>query len=98
MIRSINGLNNDNSFEEVVEREWEECVFYLNWLRVMEGSNLFSIRHETMKKYWEDRLKALALVVHKEKIGWKNNVSWLKILESKYPSGIDWRYYLNEVQ
>jgi hypothetical protein len=96
MSRPINGSNKLSLFEKDVEDEWKTCVYKLNRIRSYDTSNFY--RYETIKKYWEDRLKALALVAHKEKVGWKNNVSWLKILEAKYPSGIDWRNYLSEVQ
>jgi len=85
----ISGSDNDSYFEKQVEDEWECCVNYINWLQT---TGIPFSRRETMKRYWEDRLKALALVVYKER------VSWLNILEAKYPSGIDWKYYFNEVQ
>lgn len=95
MSRPVDGSDKDTLFEKDVESEWKLCAYKLNRLRSYDSSNFY--RHETMKKYWEDRLKALAIVVYKEKTGWKNNVSWLKILEAKYPSGIDWRNSLDEM-
>jgi hypothetical protein len=92
----ISGSDMDEFFEKHVEDEWKCCVNYLN--RVRKETPYFYKRKEVMKRYWADRLKALALVVHKEKGGWKDKVSWLKNLEARYPSGIDWRYYLDEVQ
>lgn len=88
----ISGSDDDAYFEKNVEGEWQTCVSYLNWLQkyVVEGNLKYS-RYETMKKYWEYRLKALVPVIYKEKVG------WLKDLEAKYPSGVDWRDSLDEV-
>jgi len=88
----IDGSDNDYYFEKNVEDEWGCCVNYLTWLRTycLEKNIPFS-RYETMKKYWEDRLKALLPVIYKEKVG------WLKILEIKYPSNLDYRDSLDEV-
>lgn len=78
----ISGSDNDNYFEEHVEDEWKVCVNHLNWLR--KEKPYFHIRGEVMKRYWENRLEALAPVIHKER------VCWLKELEARYPSGIGW--------
>jgi hypothetical protein len=86
----ISGSDNDEFFEKHVEDEWKFCVNYLNWLR--KEKPYFHNRGEVMKRYWEDRVKALALVVYKEKVG------WLRDLEARYPSGIDYRDYLDEMQ
>lgn len=85
----ICGSDNDSNFEKEVEDEWKVCVNYLNWLQ--KEKPYFYKRREVMKTYWENRIKTLVPVIYKEKVG------WLKDLETRYPSGVDWRDYLDEV-